>query len=251
MRENSEDTEQLISTQNKEQEQDFFKENKQLYKAKICTEVIYDPMLTQTKEKCSCFINPICLLIYCIIVAIFVVAGLIFRISNNEGYLAYKGFIEKVINISDVNNPFPKENETLKLIAFLKRDKNEDSFCTYLKYSFDRCLEKEYRQYCNITRYNEKKCNYMDRQYFLGYEFICNEVNFKKGLCNEIQYNDYLYTLNPYQKKIKVTFGNDSNAEINVTSFILEKFWCNIGNYDFKIYLSFLIFLGIFILFLI
>ena len=40
-------------------------------------------------------------------------------------------------------------------------------------------------------------------------------------------------------------------AEISLTSFTLEKMWCNIGNYDFKIYLSFLIFLGIFILLLI
>ena len=252
MRENSEDTERLISTQNKEQEEDFSKENQQLYKVKICTEVIYDPMLNQTKEKCSCFINPIYLLIYSIIIEILVVAGLYFRISNNEGYIAYKEYIEKEINILEMGTHFPNENETLKLLAFLKRDKNEDSFCTYLKYSFNKCLEESYRQYCNITKYNEKKCNYMDRQYFLGYEFICNEVNFKKGLCDEIQYNDYLYTLNPYEKKIEVSYGNESNAEVNITSsFILEKFWCNIGNYDSKIYLSFLFFLGIFILFLI
>ena len=138
-------------------------------------------------------------------------------------------------------------------MAYFKRDKNEDSFCTYLKYSVYKCFEKDYRQYCNNTRYNEKKCNYMDRQYFLGYKFICNEDNFKKGLCDEIQYNDYLYTLNPYEKKIIFSFNNDKrDVSINITSsFIFEKMWCNIGNYDYKIYLSFLIFLGIFILFLI
>jgi len=32
----------------------------------------------------------------------------------------------------------------------------------------------------------------MDREFYLGYNFICDENNFKKGLCNEIQYNDYL-----------------------------------------------------------
>ena len=89
----------------------------------------------------------------------------------------------------------------------------------------------------------------MDWQYYLGYNFICNEDNYKNGLCDEIQYNDYLYTLNPYKKKIKIFVSN--KAEISLTSFTLEKMWCNIGNYDFKIYLSFLIFLGIFILLLI
>ena len=107
------------------------------------TEVIWNPMFNQKKQKCSCLINPISLLIYSIIVAIFVVAGLYFRISNNEGYLAYKGIIEKEINILDANSPFPNENETLKLMAYFKRDKNEDSFCTYLKYSVYECFEKK------------------------------------------------------------------------------------------------------------
>ena len=253
MKENMEATEKLITEESKEQEQeqgpDFFKQNQQLYKSKICSEVVQNPMLSQ-KSQALCSL-PNQKIVLSIFVLIFVIAGLIFRIGNNEGYKAYKEIIENEINILEMNGTFPNENETLKLMAYFKRDKNEDSFCTYLKYSLYICSEKYYRSYCNITKYNEKKCNYMDRQYFLGYEFICDEDNYKNGFCDEIQYNDYLYNFNPYERKIK-DFFSQNGIEINITgSFIFEKMWCSIGNYDFKIYLSFLIFLGIFILFLI
>ena len=258
MRENSDDTEKLIIEENKEQEQEkeALKEYQQLYNTKICAEVLDGNMLdydetnpAQNSQKCSCLTIPSYFLIYSIIVAIFAVAGFILRLSNNEGYNFYKEILEKNITILEINNTFPDEKETFKLLAYLNRDKGEDSSCTYLKFSLSHCFEKDYRMYCNSEKYNEKKCNYMDRQYYLGYNFICNEDNYKNRLCDEIQYNDYLYTLNPYKKKIKI-FRSDK-AEISLTSFTLEKMWCNIGNYDFKIYLSFLIFLGIFILLLI
>jgi hypothetical protein len=89
----------------------------------------------------------------------------------------------------------------------------------------------------------------MDREFFLGYDFTCDENNFKKGLCSEIQFNDYLYTKEPYKRKISYL---GSKVYINTTgNLFIEKLWCNTGNYDYKIYIYFSILLIIFILFLI
>ena len=94
MKENSEATEKLITEESKEQEQeqepDFFKQNQQLYKSKICSEVVQNPMLSQKSQALYSLPNPKIVLNYSIFVLIFAIAGLIFRIGNNEGYKAYK-----------------------------------------------------------------------------------------------------------------------------------------------------------------
>jgi len=245
--------------ENRESEEDSLKQYKGPYKKNVCSEILYKSTLNPTQLKnyktyqeksfCSCLTTPLSLLIYCIIVAIFVAGGIYFNLGKNEGYNAYKEVLERNISYIEKNNKFPNEKETLKLIKYLSRNKSEDSLCPYLLFSLDKCNISTYIKYCNNERYKEKKCNYMDRKYYLGHDFICDENNFKKGLCDEIQYNDYLYMEEPYEKKISY---KEDKIDINLTSSLyFAKLWIYTGNYVYKIYIVFSILLVIFILFLI
>ena len=253
----STEKEELI-LENKESEEDSLKQYQGCYRKYVCSEISYETTLSPTQLKkykkyqensyCSCFKTPLPLLIYSIIVAILVAGGIYFNLGRNEGYNAYKELLERKISYSE-SIKFPDEKETFKLIKFVTRNKSEDNLCPYLIYSLNKCDLYKYRTFCNNERYKEKKCNYMDREFYLGYNFICDENNFKKGLCNEIQYNDYLYMKEPYERKI--SYSGDQ-AKINLTgNLYIEKFWINTGNFDYKIYIYFSIFLVIFILFLI
>ena len=253
----STEKEELI-LENKESEEDSLKQYQGCYRKYVCSEISYETTLSPTQLKqykkyqenscCSCFKTPLPLLIYSIIVSILVAGGIYFNLGRNEGYNAYKELLERKISYSE-SIKFPDEKETFKLIKFVTRNKSEDNLCPYLIYSLNKCDLYKYRTFCNNERYKEKKCNYMDREFYLGYNFICDENNFKKGLCNEIQYNDYLYMKEPYERKI--SYSGDQ-AKINLTgNLYIEKFWINTGNFDYKIYIYFSIFLVIFILFLI
>ena len=253
----SQEKEKLI-LEDKENKEDSLEQCQGPCKKYVCTEIPYESALNPTqlnkyykyqdKSFCSYLTTPLQLLIYSIIIAILVAGGIYFNLGRNEGYIAYKALLEKNISYIE-NHRFPNENETLKLFTYLNRNKSEDDLCPYLLYSLGKCFISKYRTYCNNERYKEKKCNYMDREYYLGYNFICNENNFKKGLCSEIQYNDYLFMKEPYETKISY---KANNVEINLTqTSYLEKLWCITGNYDYKIYLYFSVIIVIFILFLI
>ena len=241
-------------------EDEQLKKYQQLYKTKVCTEKLYRDTLDLIQSKpyddyekgscCSCCITPLSLLIYSIIVAIFTVGGFIFMLSKNKGYKAYKELLERNITIIEAKNKFPNEYESLKLIEYLNRNQDEDSQCSYLLYSIEICSLENYRLFCTNEKYNEGKCNYMDNQYYRGYTFICDELNYKNGQCSEMQYNDYLLSLEHYESKIKYN-RYSTEITINLNSLTFEKLWCQIDKYDFPIYLSFLIVLGIFIIFLI
>ena len=79
----------------------------------------------------------------------------------------------------------------------------------------------------------------MDRQYFLGYTFTCNLANYKNGLCNQVQYIDYLESTQGKTYVSKISYIPD--IQINLTSFTFEEMWCKIGDYDRPIFLSFII----------
>ena len=86
----------------------------------------------------------------------------------------------------------------------------------------------------------------MDYQYYLGYIFTCNFENYKAGKCNQIQYNDYLEQTGQISYEHKINFTS-FKPKINLKCLTIYKIWCNIGDYDLPIYLSFLILLLIFI----
>ena len=149
---------------------------KQNYTSKFCREITFEDILDEKSKKeyqkfikkCCC-VKPLSLLIYSIIILAIACGGFFFAISRNEGYKAYKEILER--NISLINNGYPDEKETSTLISFLKMDKN-DSSCTYIKYSYNLCSYTDYKQYCTPTNYQEKKCNYMDRQINKGIYFV-------------------------------------------------------------------------------
>ena len=134
------------------------------------------------------------LLIFSIIIVIFTCAGFYFSISRNEGYKQYKELLER--NITLFNGEYPSEYENKKIVAYLNMDEFDDYdnvSCSYIEYSLLQCELAKYRKYCTNKRYSEKRCNYMDREYFLGRTFVCNYNNYNNKLCNEIQYLDELH----------------------------------------------------------
>ena len=221
-------------------------------KTKQCESTTFEDSLSKTElrqynRSCSCCQNPLPLLVFSIITAIFTAAGIFFSFSRNEGYKAYKGLLER--NMTLIGSEFPNEHETLKLIDILNRDKSEDESCTYLNYSIGNCNIEDYRSYCTDEKYKENKCNFMDHEYNKRNEgnFICNKDNYESGKCNHLQYLDYLESNleTPFEKKIFYEY-----YEINLTiySFTFEKLWCEISNYDLPLYISFLVILIFFIL---
>ena len=229
---------------------DYYKQN---FKNKLCNEVDFESTLElpfikpyEKYKNSKCCIKPLPLLIYSIFILIIACAGFYFCLSENKGYKAYKGVLER--NMSLINNEFPHEYETIKLVNYLTRDK-ENSQCSYIEYSLQKCTLASYRRFCTSVLYSEKKCNYMDRQYFLGYTFTCNLANYENGLCNQVQYIDYLESTQGKTYVPKISYI--SNIQIDLTSFALEEIWCKIGDYDRPIFLSFIILLIIFIIFLI
>ena len=241
----------MDNLQQKVNEQGILSYYQKTLKSKICREIRFEEILDEKQmnlykqyQKPSCCIKPLSLLIFSVIIFIFTFVGFFFSISKNEGYKAYKEVIEK--NISLIDNEFPHEHETLKLINFLCRNKSEDNECAYLLYSLGLCTKDDYKNYCTPEKFNEGKCNYMDSRIHIGYQYACTLSNYKKDLCSEIQYNDYLENTGniSYEHKINVT---SDITNINMQGLSFEKIWCKIGEYDQPIYLSFLIFMIIFI----
>ena len=127
----------MDNLQQKVNEQGILSYYQKTLKSKICREIRFEEILDEKQmnlfkqyQKPSCCIKPLSLLIFSVIIFIFTFVGFFFSISKNEGYKAYKEVIEK--NISLIDNEFPHEHETLKLINFLCRNKSEDNECTYL-----------------------------------------------------------------------------------------------------------------------
>ena len=124
-------------------DEDVLNYYKQNYMTKHCKEIKFESSLIndEIKEyqkflKSCCCVKPLSLLIYSIIILAFAFVGFFFLISENKGYKAYKEILER--NISLINNEFPNELESLRLVSFLSRDKGEGD-CTYLKYSLGDC----------------------------------------------------------------------------------------------------------------
>ena len=234
-------------------ENEILRHYQQYYKTKICKEKLFLSTLREDEIKvytnflrkgCCIYHNTLNLVIYCYCIAIFTIVGLFFCISKNEGYKAYKGLLER--NLSEINIEFPNENETLKLVSYLNRNKSLDNNCTYIRYSVGKCDLNNYRSFCSDDYYKNNICNYMDHEYYLGNSFICDKDNYDSGKCEQIQYFDYLNrTANiSYEQKIEY---NQDIINISIYGYTYEKLWCKIGDYDFPIYLSFLIILIIFI----
>ena len=245
----------LNNPQKEFSEQEVLNYYKQHYKTKICTEIVFEGTidekllkLYQKYKKTHCCIKPLSLMIYSIIILAFTCAGFYFTISENEGYKAFKEVLER--NISLINVDLPHEYETVKLLSYLNRPQEEGVFCSYIEYSLDKCDLGSYREFCTSDRFSEGKCNYMDRQYNLGYTFTCNLANYQNGYCSQVQYIDYLEQTQGESYEPKISFF-DNYTQVNITSFVFEKIWCSIGDYDRPIFLSFIILLGLFIVFLI
>ena len=233
---------------------DILSNYQQKFETKVCTEINFIDFLEEKdvnyerfiKQKCCR--TPQCLLIFSIIIVIFNCAGLYFSISRNEGYKQLKQLLEK--NFTLVKIELPSEYENKKLVAYLNRDEFEskdDDSCSYIEYSLSLCEREKYAKFCNVQRYSEKKCNYMDYQYFLNKTFTCDLTNFNNKRCNEIQYLDYFYRNE--DKKIKYT--NSAIKIHSVKDFYFEKIWCKIGNYDIPILFSLFIIMILFIILLI
>ena len=90
----------------------------------------------------------------------------------------------------------------------------------------------------------------MDHEYYLGNSFICDKDNYDSGNCDQIQYFDYLNSSGKISYEQKIEYNQDI-INISIYEYTYEKLWCKIGDYDFPIYLSFLIILIIFIVALI
>ena len=232
----------------------FYKEN---YKTKICSEIRFEDTLPELFlkqyekfKRSSCCIRPLSLLIYSIIVLIIACAGFYFAISENKGYKAYKGVLER--NMSAIDNTFPHEHETIRLVKYLTTPNENDILsCPYISYSLGLCTETYYRAYCTNAKYLENKCNFMDYQYYLGNSFTCDLSNYKNGRCDQVQYIDYLETTQGKTYVPKIEYISSASAEIKLRSFAIEKLFCKIGDYDKPIYLSFIIILFVFIILLI
>jgi len=232
----------------------IFNNYQQKLEAKACNEIDFINFLEEKDvknylkcRKPNCCNTPKFLLIFSIIIILFTCAGLYFSISRNEGYKQYKQLLEK--NLALVKVELPNEYESKKLVAYLTRDEFEnkvDDSCSYIEYSLSLCKRRNYMKFCNDKRYSENKCNYMDRQYFLNKSFICNITNYNNKRCNEIQYIDYFYR----NEDSKIEYSN-STIKIYVKEYLFAKIWCKIGNYDIPILFSFFIVMILFIIFII
>jgi len=239
-------------------EKDIYNNCQQSFEAKICDEINFVNFLEEKEVKnYERFKNPKCnntpksLLIYSIIIVILTCAGLYFSISRNEGYKQYKQLLEK--NLTLVKVELPSEYENKKLVAYLTRDKFEsnDDSCSYIEYSLSLCEKQNYTRFCNEKRYFEKKCNFMDYQYYLNKSFNCTLEKYNENECSEIQYLDNIKKDENSNEDYKIKFTN-SSIDINVKEYYyIEKIWCKIGNYDIPILLSFLIIMVLFIILLI
>ena len=240
-------------------EQEVLNYYKEHYKTKICSEITFEASMNEKNKKAYqkfqssfCCVKPLSLLIYSIFVLIITCVGFYFRISNNEGYKAYKGLLER--NMSLIDTSFPDEHETLQLVTYLTQLKDvEDTDCTYIKYKSELCELEKYREFCTTERYLESKCNYMDHQFYGGYYFVCDKNSYQAGQCSPVQYYYYLKDIGEttYQPKISPATYETNKIEIHLKSLSILKIWCNIGDYDQPIYLSFIILLAIFIILLI
>ena len=202
-------------------------------------------------KKPKCCNTPKSLLIFSIIIVIFTCAGLYFSLSRNDGYKQYSQLLES--NITLIKDQLPSEYENKKLVAYLTRDEfesNDDGSCSYIEYSLYLCEEENYTLFCNDQRYSENKCNYMDRQYFLKQSFTCDLTNYNNKKCNEIQYLDQLKKDENSNEDYKIEYVN-STIKIDSKEYYFEKIWCKIGNYDIPILFSFLIVMVLFIILLI
>ena len=231
----------------------YYKKN---YNSKFCKEFLYEDFLEDDQKKnfiqfhkgCCCT-KPLSLLIYSIFILIITCAGFYFSISKNKGYKAYKEILER--NMSLVNTDVPNKHETEILMSYLSEEIIIDDYeCNFLQFYEGFCSFNSYKQYCTLEKKNEGKCNYMDYQYNLGYEFHCTLQNYEAGLCNEIQFNYELERTEQIPIRHKIRYES-KNAKIDIKNFIFENIWCKIGDYDQPIFLSFAIFIFLFIVLLI
>ena len=236
-------------------EQEVLNYYKQNYRTKICREIRFEDTLDdkakkeyQKFNKSCCCVKPLSIMIYSIIILAFAFVGFFFSISKNKGYKSYKEILDK--NISLIENKYPNELETLRLLNFLSIDQS-DFNCTYDKYSFGLCFYGDYKDYCTKEKYEDNICNYMDRQINQGFSFVCNFKNYNGGKCNPVQYYDYLQSINVITNETKAVNIKSYEAEINFTTVSLAKKFSEFGNYDQPIYLSFIILMIIFIILLI
>ena len=212
----------LPNSQAESSEQEILDYYKQNYKTKICKEIKFDDFLDNRAQKIyqkylklCCCVNQIFLLIFSIIIFIFALTGFIFCISKNKGYKVYKEILEK--NMQLIDNEYPDDLESLRILSFLKINVS-DNICDYTKYSFRLCYYYQYKQFCTKQKYDENKCNYMDRQINEGIIFTCDYENYKSGKCNHVQYYDYLKDKNEIKNDTRINydfFSNESNNKFN------------------------------------
>ena len=157
-------------------------------------QIIYEKFLN--KGCCGSGNNKmaVTLLVYSIIIIIFVVAGYIFRISNNEGYKEYKKSLENLLQLVDTN--LPDESEMQKVLNFSN-------------------ILKEYRQSNNISDDSDSNNNYNgynDYNYYDDYDYYnyniddyyrnynnyynrfvenCSYEYFRLGICSWKSYKNY------------------------------------------------------------
>ena len=240
-------------------EQEVLNYYQRTFKSKICTEIpflgLLDPKMQKLYNKLQgscCCLKPLSLLIYSIIVFAIAIVGLVFCLSRNEGYKAYKEYLEGEMAL--VNSGFPHEDESVKLVEHLKSSEAKEDdiyFCTYIEYILQYCPEYEYRAYCNDERYYENKCNYMDRQYYLGNNYICNLGNYLHNRCSHVQYIYYKEQRGDHIDYESLIDFDYYEPKIYTNGLCFQKLWCDLDKYDFPTYLSFIIFMFIFILLLI
>ena len=232
----------LINPENetvKQEVLDYFNLN---YHSNMLCEIKYEDFLnTKYKrvQKSQCCITPLSLLIYCIFIAIFTFAGIYFCISKNEGYISFKALLER--NMSLFNNDFPNDYETAEILAYLNRPEGEDIDCDFILYSLGKCDYGNYSNFCTDELYSDEKCNYMDRQIYLGYYFTCNLDNYQNGMCNQVQYIHYAKSTGEISYESKIYNITDDHIQIDLRGLSFENLWRNIGDYDRRIYLSFII----------
>lgn len=237
-------------------EQEVLNYYKQNYRTKICREIKFEDTLDdkakkqyQRFNKSCCCIRPLSLMVYSIIILVFAFVGFFFSISRNKGYKSYKEILEK--NISLIENEYPNDLESLRLINYLSIDKYVFN-CTYTKYSFKLCEYRDYKKFCTKEKYDNNICNYMDRQINQGFYFICDDKNYQGGKCNPVQYYDYLQSINEIKNETKIVYNPYSTeVKINFTTVSFAKKFCEFGDFDQPIYLSFIILMIIFIILLI
>ena len=220
------------------------------------------------------------LLVYSVIIIIFTIIGIFFRISNNEGYKEYKAEIEKALNLVDTNLPDISEMEIILNLSKLIKDFDKSNYresyyfdyystkeygknCSYELFRIGLCTWYDYRSYCNLENYYNDKCNLVE--YYVHYigDFICTYEDYSKNYCSYQQYidytNGYLEEFIYYGGKPKrfdivyhispCTYSYYTFNALHGISFL--KFWCDIGKYDITILLSLFIIMIIFITLLI